>query len=89
MSSVDHPRTLLNNELQLRYGHGGASVSDHIRWEVYSQGPPNASTWYATIYIDDLNYSHASAHTRGGAQDAAAQQAYEHLKQERSTRSDL
>jgi hypothetical protein len=39
--------------------------------------------------VDDLNYGYASAPTRGAAQDAAAQQAYEHLKQEKSTRNDL
>ncbi|KAG1774017.1 hypothetical protein EV702DRAFT_1200744 [Suillus placidus] len=86
MSGPDHPRTLLNNELQRIYG---PSAQDRIRWEVYSQGPPNSSTWYATIYIDDQNYSYASAPTRGAAQDAAAQQAYEHLTRERPTRRDL
>lgn len=86
MSSLTHPRTLLNNALQPMYG---AAVHDHVRWEVYSQGPPNATTWYATIYIDDQNFGYASAPTRGAAQDAAAQQAYEHLKREKSTRSDL
>ncbi|KAG2138683.1 uncharacterized protein EDB93DRAFT_711902 [Suillus bovinus] len=85
-NSSDHPRTRLNNELQRIYG---PSASDHVRWEVYPQGPPNALTWYATIYIDDLNYSYASAPTRGAAQDAAAQQACENLKRDRSTRSDL
>lgn len=82
MPDNDHPRTRLNNALQLRYG---ATVQDHVRWEVYSQGPLNATTWYATIYIDDLNYGHASASTRSAAQDAAAQQAYETLKGEGST----
>ncbi|KAG1757059.1 hypothetical protein EDB19DRAFT_7853 [Suillus lakei] len=86
MPSNDHPRTMMNNELQLRYGSTGA---EHLRWEVYSQGPPNNLTWSATIYIDDQNYGRASAPTRGAAQDTAAQQAYNHLRQERSTRSDL
>ncbi|KAG1813194.1 uncharacterized protein BJ212DRAFT_1482664 [Suillus subaureus] len=82
MPDNDHPRTRLNNALQPKYG---ATVQDHVRWEVYSQGPLNATTWYATIYIDDLNYGHASASTRSAAQDAAAQQAYETLKGEGST----
>ncbi|KAG1886020.1 hypothetical protein F4604DRAFT_1724161 [Suillus subluteus] len=77
MSDNDHPRTRLNNEFQKRYG---PSAPEHVKWEVYSQGPPNATMWYATIYIDDVNYGHASAPTRSAAQDAAAQQAYEKLK---------
>ncbi|KAG2155676.1 hypothetical protein DEU56DRAFT_906852 [Suillus clintonianus] len=80
MSNPEHPRTNLNNLLQSIYG---PYVPDHVRWEVYSQGPPNALTWYATIYIDDMNYGYASARTRGDAQDMAAQQAYNHLRRER------
>ncbi|KAG1757057.1 hypothetical protein EDB19DRAFT_1900612 [Suillus lakei] len=75
-----HPRTNLNNLLQSIYG---TAVHDHVRWEVYSQGPPNALTWHATIYIDDMNYGYASAPTRGAAQDMAAKQAYNHLRRER------
>ncbi|KAG1886021.1 hypothetical protein F4604DRAFT_1917700 [Suillus subluteus] len=79
----DHPRTKLNNELQKMYG---PSAPDHLRWETYSQGPPNALTWYATVYIDDMNHGHASSNTVGGAQDSAAQTAYNYLKRERSSR---
>ncbi|KAG1857604.1 hypothetical protein C8R48DRAFT_775525 [Suillus tomentosus] len=78
-----HPRTNLNNELQRIYG---PSAQDHVRWEVYSHGPPNALTWYATVYIDDMNHGHASSHTRGGAQDEAAKQAYNYLRAEMSRR---
>ncbi|KAG2050653.1 hypothetical protein BDR06DRAFT_1011141 [Suillus hirtellus] len=86
MSGNDsHPRTRLNNELQRIYG---PSAQGHIRWEVYSQGPPNALTWHATIFIGDQNYSYASAITRGAAQDAAAQQACERLRRDGSTRND-
>ncbi|KAG1813189.1 uncharacterized protein BJ212DRAFT_1367083 [Suillus subaureus] len=81
MSGNDHPRQKLNNELQRIYG---PFAQDHVRWEIYSQGPPNASTWHATVYIDDMNYGYASSNTRGGAQDEAARQAYDHLKRERS-----
>ncbi|KAG1904594.1 uncharacterized protein F5891DRAFT_1184017 [Suillus fuscotomentosus] len=84
MSGNDHPRMRLNNELQRIYG---PSAPNHVRWEVYSEGPPNASTWYATIFVDDQNYSYASAPTRGAAQDAAAQQACERLRRDGSTGS--
>ncbi|KIK47629.1 hypothetical protein CY34DRAFT_799142 [Suillus luteus UH-Slu-Lm8-n1] len=77
---MEHPRTTLNNELQGIYG---PSAPDHVRWEVYSQGPPNALTWHATIYIDDMNHGYAQSRTRGGAQDEAARQAYNNLKRER------
>ncbi|KAG1904593.1 uncharacterized protein F5891DRAFT_1184016 [Suillus fuscotomentosus] len=81
MSSNDsHPRTRLNNILQGIYG---PSAQDHVRWEVNSQGPPNALVWYASVYIDDMNYGTASTRTRGGALDGAAEQACEHLSHER------
>ncbi|KAG1813191.1 uncharacterized protein BJ212DRAFT_1367093 [Suillus subaureus] len=83
MSDNDHPRTKLNNELQKIYG---PSAPEHVRWEIHSQGPPNALTWYATVYIDDMNYGHASYRTVGGAQDNAAAMAYKHLKREISSR---
>ncbi|KAG0707580.1 hypothetical protein DFH29DRAFT_632461 [Suillus ampliporus] len=76
----EHPRTNLNNILQGMYG---TAVSDHVRWEIFSQGPPNSLTWFATIYIDDMNYGHASARTRGAALDMAAQQACTYLRRER------
>jgi hypothetical protein len=41
------PRQNLNNELQSIYG---SSAQEHVRWEVYSQGPPNALIWHATVY---------------------------------------
>ncbi|KAG2076781.1 hypothetical protein BDR04DRAFT_623880 [Suillus decipiens] len=47
MPSNDHSRTRLNNELQKLYG---PSASSHVRWDIYSQGPPNDLTWHATIY---------------------------------------
>ncbi|KAG2756324.1 hypothetical protein P692DRAFT_20948959 [Suillus brevipes Sb2] len=78
-SSNDHPRTALNNKLQGIYG---PSAMDHVRWEVYSQGPPNALTWHATIYIDDMNYGYASWHTKNGAQDEAARKALYNLQRE-------
>ncbi|KAG2044549.1 hypothetical protein BDR03DRAFT_939423 [Suillus americanus] len=77
MPDNDHPRTRLNNEFQKIYG---SSAPEHVRWEVYPQGPPNAIMWCATIYIDDMECGRASAPTRNAAQDAAAQQAYEKLK---------
>ncbi|KAG1774015.1 hypothetical protein EV702DRAFT_1200742 [Suillus placidus] len=83
MSDNEHPRTMLNNELQKKYG---PSAQDHVTWEIYSQGPPNALTWHATIYIDDMNYGYASSRTAGGAQDFAAKTAYNHLKREKSSR---
>ncbi|KAG1813193.1 uncharacterized protein BJ212DRAFT_1482663 [Suillus subaureus] len=83
MADNDHPRTKLNNELQRKYG---PSAQDHLRWEVYSQGPPNALTWHATVYIDDMNHGYASSNTRGGAKDTAAETAYNHLKYERFSR---
>ncbi|KAG1836588.1 hypothetical protein DFJ58DRAFT_729157 [Suillus subalutaceus] len=81
MSGDDHPRQRLNNELQKIYG---PSAQDHVRWEVYSQGPPNNLIWDATVYIDDMNYGHAASPTRGGAQDEAAGQAYDFLRRERA-----
>ncbi|KAG1836589.1 hypothetical protein DFJ58DRAFT_846896 [Suillus subalutaceus] len=47
LDMTEHPRTKLNNELQKRYG---PSALEHVTWEVYSQGPPNALTWNATVY---------------------------------------
>jgi hypothetical protein len=82
MAHNDHPRTRLNNELQKIYG---PSAPNHIRWEVHSQGPPNSLTWYATVYIDDMNYGYASHRTAGGAQDSAAETAYNYLTRERSS----
>ncbi|KAG1727182.1 uncharacterized protein EDB91DRAFT_1350368 [Suillus paluster] len=76
----EHPRTDLNNLLQAIYGPGAL---DHVRWEVFSQGPPSCLTWFATIYIDDMNHGYAQARTRGAAQDSAAYQAYNHLRRER------
>ncbi|KAG1793889.1 uncharacterized protein HD556DRAFT_1443270 [Suillus plorans] len=83
MSGDDHPRTKMNNELQRIYG---PSAPDHVRWDVYSRGSPNALTWYATVYIDDINHGDASSRTRGGAQDEAAKQAYNWLRYEVSRR---
>ncbi|KAG2050652.1 hypothetical protein BDR06DRAFT_1011140 [Suillus hirtellus] len=78
MSGNDsHPRTRLNNILQGIYG---PSAQNHVKWEVNSRGLPNALTWYATVYIDDMNHGHASSHTRGGALDGAAEQACKYLK---------
>ncbi|KAG2122940.1 kinase-like domain-containing protein [Suillus clintonianus] len=76
---IDHPRTALNNIMQMIYG---PAAWRHILWEVYSQGPPNALTWYAKIYIDDMNYGHASSRTKGAAQDAAAMMALNRLRKE-------
>ncbi|KAG2138684.1 uncharacterized protein EDB93DRAFT_1253233 [Suillus bovinus] len=81
MSNDDHPRTDLNNELQRVYG---PFVSHHVRWEVYSRGPANALTWYATVYINDMNYGTASSHNKSGAQDDAARQARDNWRRERS-----
>ncbi|KAG1728312.1 hypothetical protein EDB19DRAFT_1747218 [Suillus lakei] len=75
-----HQRTHLNNLLQSIYG---PVVYDHVRWEVYSQGPPNSLTWHTNFYIDDMNYGYASAPTRASAQELAAHQAYNNLKRER------
>ncbi|KAG2350916.1 hypothetical protein BDR05DRAFT_955053 [Suillus weaverae] len=83
MSGNDHPRTMLNNELQKMYG---TSAQDHVVWEVYSQGPPNDLIWHATVYIDDINHGYASSRTVSGAQDSAAKTAYNHLKREISSR---
>ncbi|KAG2044550.1 hypothetical protein BDR03DRAFT_244773 [Suillus americanus] len=83
MSGNPHPRTRLNNELQNIYG---SSAQDHVRWEIYSQGPPNALIWHATIYIDDMNYGYASSRTVACAQDDAAETAYNYLKREKSSR---
>ncbi|KAG2367685.1 hypothetical protein BDR07DRAFT_1392653 [Suillus spraguei] len=81
MPSNDHSRMRLNNELQKIYG---PSASDHVRWEIYSQGPANDLTWHATLFIDDMNYGHASSRTKGGAQDEAADIACDNLKRARS-----
>ncbi|KAG1718025.1 hypothetical protein EDB19DRAFT_1044669 [Suillus lakei] len=75
-----HPRTALNNELQIKHG---SSMGEHIRWEICRQGPPNASTWSAIVYVDDMNYGHGTARTRSGAQDAAAMNALEYLRRNR------
>ncbi|KAG2118124.1 uncharacterized protein F5147DRAFT_768261 [Suillus discolor] len=84
MSDNDpHPRTKMNNELQRIYG---PSAQDHVTWDVHSQGPPNALTWYATVYIDDIKHGDAASKTRGGAQDEAARQAYNWLRNEPSRR---
>ncbi|KAG1741223.1 hypothetical protein EDD22DRAFT_1053457 [Suillus occidentalis] len=74
-----HPRTAFNNLLQGKYG---PSANDHVRWEVFSQGPPNALIWHATIYIDDMNYGYATSRTRAGAQDQAAAMATSSLDRE-------
>jgi hypothetical protein len=79
----DHPRTMLNNELQKKYG---SSAPMHVAWRVYSQGPPDNLTWHATVYIDDMNYGYATARTSGGAQDRAANMASNYLRRERSSR---
>lgn len=55
---------------------------DHVRWDVFSQGPPNALFWHATIYIDDMIYGYATSHTKNGAQDEAAAKATSNLKRE-------
>ncbi|KAG2103011.1 hypothetical protein BD769DRAFT_1506521 [Suillus cothurnatus] len=81
MSGDDHPRQNLNNELQ---SICGSSAQEHVRWEVHSQGPPNALIWHATVYIDDMNYGYATSGTRGGAQDEAARKACDNLRRERS-----
>ncbi|KAG2030802.1 hypothetical protein BDR03DRAFT_973980 [Suillus americanus] len=78
-----YPRTRLNNALRSFYDH---SAPDHIKWEVYSQGPPNDLTWHTTIYIDDLNYGYASAGTRSDAQDKAADIACTYLSREAERR---
>ncbi|KAG1882891.1 kinase-like domain-containing protein [Suillus subluteus] len=78
------PRTMLNNQLQKMYG---SSASDHVRWEIYSQGPLHALTWHATVYIDDMIYGRGTARTRGGAQDQAAMQAAGILDRDGETRA--
>ncbi|OJA20686.1 putative protein 32 [Rhizopogon vesiculosus] len=77
---MDHPRTLLNNELQSKYGR---ALESHVRREIWSSGSPSSPMWHATIYINDMNYGHASAPTKGAAQDEAALQAYNNLRRER------
>ncbi|KAG2149493.1 hypothetical protein BD769DRAFT_1406486 [Suillus cothurnatus] len=79
MSGNDHPRQRLNNELQKLFG---AYAHEHVKWEVESRGPPNNLTWYATVYIDDMNYGYGTSHTRGGAQDEAAKMACDNLRRE-------
>ncbi|KAJ8597546.1 hypothetical protein M405DRAFT_803550 [Rhizopogon salebrosus TDB-379] len=74
-----HPRTHLNNVLQMMYG---TEVSKHLRWEVISTGSPNSPVWHATVYIDDMNYGTASAGTKNAAMDQAALTAYHSLKRE-------
>ncbi|KAG2076787.1 hypothetical protein BDR04DRAFT_1089008 [Suillus decipiens] len=80
MSGDDHPRMRLNNELQKLYG---SSASSHVKWEIYSQGPANDLTWYATIYIDDMKHGYALSRTKAGAQDEAANMACEYLRREK------
>ncbi|KAG2367681.1 hypothetical protein BDR07DRAFT_1478788 [Suillus spraguei] len=81
MPDNNHPRTRLNNLLQKIYG---PSASSHVRWECEQQGPANNPTWYATVFIDDMNYGHASSRTKSGAQNEAADIAYDNLIRERS-----
>ncbi|KAG1722539.1 kinase-like domain-containing protein [Suillus paluster] len=76
-SSHPHPRVTLNNVLQSLYG---PSVPEHVRWELFFQGPPHALTWMATIYIHDMNYGYGQAATKGAAQDKAAMMALERLQ---------
>jgi len=74
-----HPRTNLNNVLQMMFG---TEVSNHVRWEVTARGSPNSPTWEATVYIDDMNYGTAQSSTKGAAMDQAALKAYYDLKRE-------
>ncbi|KAG1814585.1 kinase-like domain-containing protein [Suillus subaureus] len=73
----DHPRTMLNNLLQRKYG---PSASSHVRWEVYPQGLPHAPTWHAIVYIDDMIYGHGTAHIKHVATEMAAAQAVEQME---------
>ncbi|KAG0696882.1 kinase-like domain-containing protein [Suillus ampliporus] len=77
VSCHPHPRVALNNLLQGSYGPG---VPDHVRWELFAQGPPHALTWTATIYIDDMNYGYGQAAMKGAAQERAATMALELLQ---------
>ncbi|KAG2123482.1 hypothetical protein DEU56DRAFT_49703 [Suillus clintonianus] len=76
----DHPRTRLNNELQLIYGSDAAK---HVRWEDFARGPPNNLTWYSTVYIDDMKYGDGTARTKDDAKDKAADKACNDLRRER------
>lgn len=80
LGSVRLARMVLNNMLQWRYG---PSAPSHVKWEIYSQGPEQSLTWYATVYIDDNNHGHGTANTKVGAQEIAAIQAIEWLDKER------
>jgi serine/threonine protein kinase len=71
-----HPRLRLNNQLQRLYG---PSAQQHVRWQVYSEGPADALTWYAEVFIDDMRYGHGTSRTRGGAKNNAAMMAVSHL----------
>ncbi|KAJ8581063.1 hypothetical protein M405DRAFT_833135 [Rhizopogon salebrosus TDB-379] len=74
-----HPRTALNNLLQIMYG---ISMSDHVRWEVSSTGVAISPIWHATVYINDMNYGRASAASKGAAMDIAALNAWNILRRE-------
>ncbi|KAG2032689.1 hypothetical protein BDR03DRAFT_969245 [Suillus americanus] len=45
------------------------------KMEVYTQGPPCTPTWHATLYINDIKYSHGTTHTKDRAHEMAAIQA--------------
>ncbi|OAX32046.1 hypothetical protein K503DRAFT_805560 [Rhizopogon vinicolor AM-OR11-026] len=85
MSSQEHPRNLLNNLLQSIYRDPDA-LESHVRWEIWQSGSPSSPMWHATFYIDDMNYGHYSAPTKGVAQDEAARQAYNNLRREQMAR---
>ncbi|KAJ8594401.1 kinase-like protein [Rhizopogon salebrosus TDB-379] len=72
-------RTVLNNYLQAVYG---ASVSKHVRWELFSTGTPHAPVWHATVYIDNMNYGTASAATKSEVMNTAALNAVNNLRRE-------
>lgn len=78
--SLHGARVVLNNMLQRLYG---SSAPGHIRWETSFQGPPHNPTWHATAYIDDVNYGHGTANTKGEAYDKAAIQVLENLDRKR------
>ncbi|OAX37115.1 hypothetical protein K503DRAFT_857552 [Rhizopogon vinicolor AM-OR11-026] len=84
MSQHTHPRTALNNALQSMYG---GAVGNHVRWETQQTGTPHSQIWHTKIYIDDMNYGHGSATTKGASQEEAARQAYDKLRREGWSRS--
>jgi len=66
---AEHPRMLLNNWLQGRYG-----TTKYLTWDAVQVGTEHSGYWVVTAYFNNIEYGRGTGITKGDAANSAAEQ---------------